>query len=233
MTMKRATLIGMTIAMVWVPRVYAEPSSTVAFDAPTRALLASGDIEKGRTLAESCQRCHGTEGVSKDPVNPVLAGQPASYLFKQLVDYKEDSRENKDMSKRARKLDEQEMADLSAFYASLPAPPRQSRADEATLSLVFQGDEKRMIKPCASCHGRDGEGGKRDTPAISGQALDYFVTTMTELKEGDRVNDIYSRMRLIAEALTDDEIEALAAYYAAPASAHEQASEGDAGAGGN
>ena len=34
-------------------------------------------------------------------------------------------------------------------------------------------------------------------------------------KEGDRSNDVYSRMRLIAEALTDEEIEALAAYYAA------------------
>lgn len=37
---------------------------------------------------------------------------------------------------------------------------------------------------------------------------------MLAFKEGDRTNDIYSRMRYVSEALTEAEIEALADYYA-------------------
>ena len=72
-----------------------------------------------------------------------------------------------------------------------------------------------MIKACASCHGRDGRGGQFDHPALAGQYPEYLVYTMTEFQEGDRSNDIYSRMRTIAEALTEEEIEGLAGYYGA------------------
>lgn len=39
---------------------------------------------------------------------------------------------------------------------------------------------------------------------------------MEAFQEGDRTNDIYSRMRLIAKVLTTKEIQALADYYSAP-----------------
>ena len=54
-----------------------------------------------------------------------------------------------------------------------------------------------------------------DHPALAGQHQEDLVYTLTEFKEGDRTNDIYARMRGIAEALTEEEIEALAAYYGA------------------
>ena len=80
--------------------------------------------------------------------------------------------------------------------------------------LVVYGDPERLLKACSSCHGRDGRGGQFDHPAISGQIKTYLIDTMLAFKEGDRTNDIYSRMRYVAEALTEDEIEALAEYYA-------------------
>ena len=79
--------------------------------------------------------------------------------------------------------------------------------------LVFRGDPTRLLKACASCHGRDGRGGQFDHPALSGQYPEYFIYTLTEFQEDDRTNDIYSRMRHIAQALTEEEIEALASYY--------------------
>ena len=45
---------------------------------------------------------------------------------------------------------------------------------------------------------------------------------MTEFKEGDRGNDVYSRMRVVAEALTEAEIEGLAAYYGMAVPAEEE-----------
>jgi cytochrome c553 len=73
------------------------------------------------------------------------------------------------MLKRVKDLDDQQMADLAVWFASLAA----------------------------------------------GQYPEYLVYTLTEFKEGDRTNDVYSRMRYVAEALTEEEIEALAGYYAA------------------
>jgi len=197
---------------------HAEPSSLIAFDAPTRALLASADAARGKeTAADSkCNKCHGADGISQDPEDPSLAGQRASYTFKELMDYRSKHRDNRDMFKRVRSLDDRQLADMAAWYASLPLPPsaKAAEASAATRRLVFKGDPKRMLKPCASCHGRGGEGSQRDSAAITGLRRSYFVATMQAFKTDDRTNDIYSRMRVIAAALTDEEIEGLADYYA-------------------
>jgi cytochrome c553 len=52
-----------------------------------------------------------------------------------------------------------------------------------------------------------------DIPASAGQQAEYFEATLKDYKTGNRHNDIYSRMRLIAKQLTDEEIKDLAQYY--------------------
>ena len=216
MSMNKITLISAALALVSSMPVAAEPSSNVAFDAETRALLASGDPEKGKEVAANnkCNKCHSENGIAEDPDDPNLAGQLNSYLYKQLRDYQDKKRESKDMLKRTKKLEKQDLAHLAAWYASLPTPERMGKASDATLQLINKGDPKRMIKACGSCHGRKGQGGKHDAATLNGMSRGYFVTTMTEFKEEDRDNDIYSRMRNIAEPLTEVEIEALADFYA-------------------
>jgi cytochrome c553 len=220
--MMKHLILLMTGLCLVAPLATAEPSSEVAFDAETRALLAAADPQRGEALANKgrCHRCHGEAGVSDDPVDANIAGLRASYSFKQLKDYQAGSRSSRDMKKQTRKLDDQQMADLSVWFASLAPAQREASmgVDESVRRLVFRGDPQRMIKACSSCHGRDGRGGQYDHPAIAGQNRDYFVETLVAFKEGDRTNDVYSRMRLIAEALTDAEIEGLAAYYAAAVS---------------
>ena len=211
-----AVLSGMILL---APIVGAEPSSEVAFDLPTIRLLRAADPARGEALAKEgkCARCHGDAGVSDDPEDVNIAGLRASYAYKQLKDYQNKSRDARDMYKVTRDLDDQQLADLAAWYASQePAPQAVGQAtDPAILKLVFNGDPKRLLKACASCHGQRGEGGQFDSPPITGQYPEYFITTMTEFREGDRSNDIYGRMRTTAEALTEAEIEALAAYYSA------------------
>jgi len=208
------------IAVVMCSQAIAAPSSEVAFDQATRALLKSGDIERGKALVKKkkCARCHGKvgPGISDDSEKPNLAGHMASYTFKQLKDYKHKDRSSREMVKKAKVLNDQGMADISQYYASLTALPASGLAvDPAIIKLVYKGDPKRMLKPCATCHGRKGEGGKHDSAALTGQRLSYFITSLEDFREGDRSNDIYSRMRLIAEQLTDEEIEGLANYYSA------------------
>jgi cytochrome c553 len=79
--------------------------------------------------------------------------------------------------------------------------------------MVEQGDGKRILPPCFVCHGGKGQGEKQDIPALAGQQADYFARTLLEYKIGQRHNDIYSRMRFIAQQLSEEEIKELAQYY--------------------
>jgi len=205
--------------VVLIPVAGAEPSSQVAFDVPTLQLLRAADPARGEALAKEkkCSKCHGDNGVSEDPEDNNIAGMQPSYLYKQLKDYQDENRDDRDMLKQTRDLDDQQMADLAVWFAAQQplAPAADRNRDPAILRLVYEGDPQRLIKACASCHGRRGQGGQFDSPRLSGQYPEYFIYTMTEFKEGDRSNDIYSRMRIIAEALTEEEIEGLAGYYSA------------------
>jgi len=218
--MSMMRLMTLLAGMLWsLPAVIAEPSSEVAFDLATLALLKAADPARGEALAaeSKCSRCHGDAGVSEDPEDVNIAGLRASYIYKQLKDYQTEKRDDRDMVKQTRDLDDRQLADLAVWFAAQqPAQPAADRnLDPAVLRLVYHGDPDRMIKACASCHGRDGRGGQFDHPALAGQYPQYLVFTLNEFRGGDRSNDVYARMRSIAEALTEEEIEALAGYYGA------------------
>ncbi|MEA1888454.1 MAG: c-type cytochrome [Pseudomonadota bacterium] len=202
-----------------LPVAHAEPSSAVAFDLPTIKLLKSADPANGEALAKEskCAKCHGDMGVSDDPDDVNIAGMSASYAFKQLKDFQTKKRDDKDMYKKTKKLDDKQLADLAAWYATLePAKPAADREMTAAVrKLIIHGDPERLLKACAACHGRKGQGGQFDHPALTGQNQVYLVDSMTAFQDGDRTNDIYSRMRYVSEVLTEEEIEALASYYAA------------------
>ena len=78
----------------------------------------SGNVAAGKSKAENCGACHGEDGNSQDPNNPRLAGQYESYLVKALQDYKSGVRKNPIMNGMAGSLSEDDIKDISAFYAS-------------------------------------------------------------------------------------------------------------------
>lgn len=198
----------------------AEISSNVAFDKQTRAIINAGNISAGKTKAAvmKCNKCHGENAQGDDDVS--VAGHPITYLYKQLQDFKDKKRDGI-MTKKVKKLSKQDMADLSVWYSSLPFAKASQKGGKIATKLVYKGDPKRMLKPCATCHGQDGQGGKYDSPALTGQNRDSFIEMMEAFKEGDRTNDIYSRMRLVAKELTTKEIETLADYYSAATNTEE------------
>ena len=210
--MKKILTLSMLICLSGP--AFAEPSSLVAYDKETRALIRSGNIDNGQALAKSakCKKCHSMNGIAEDQDDPNIAGMSATYIFKQLKDYKDETRSEKGMFKAVRKLSDQDISDLSAYYASQQIPAA-AHATDTVPRLVHYGDPKRMVRACNSCHGQNGEGGMYDMPALNGQSKGYFVATMEEFQEEDRTNDIYWRMRDIAKELTEDEIELLADYY--------------------
>lgn len=83
---------------------------------------AGGDAKAGEEKAATCAACHGADGVSQIPSNPILAGQYPSYLEQALKSYRSGERENAIMAGFAAQLSDQDIADLAAWFASQDGP---------------------------------------------------------------------------------------------------------------
>ncbi len=204
------------IVMLSIPGLLiAEPSSQIAWTPDTLNFVKSGNPVNGKRLSETCAGCHGENGVSTIAAYPSLAGQNANYTFKELNDYAANDRKSEIMTPIAQSLSKKDMADIAAWFSSLPTPKKKNsdKSLEKAEKLVYEGDSKRTLTPCYLCHGKEGKGEKMDTPALAGQQAEYFAQTLKAYKSGERHNDIFSRMRLISKQLSEQEIQELAEYY--------------------
>ena len=91
-----------------------------AFLAASITTYAAGDPARGSELRDECSDCHGEEGLG-DEEYPRLAGLDESYLLEQMALIKngESSEEAEMMLWFFEDLEEQDLADLAAYYASL------------------------------------------------------------------------------------------------------------------
>lgn len=187
----------------------------------TQQTMPEGDVVAGEKLHNSmfCASCHGAKGESLSGNWPALAGQKAAYTYKQLLDYRSGLRHEDHRSAImvtvAQMLDEQQMADLAAFYQAQPLT-NCNLAEKVKPTLVKHGDPERLLTPCAACHGAQGQGGVNETTALRSMPREYFIRTMHAFRDGSRHNDTMKGMRQFAMPLTDKEIEELADYYACP-----------------
>ncbi len=210
--MKKVILLA---ALCWPLVATAQPATQVAWTVEQLNFVKAGNPQKGKELAQTCNACHGVSGISSMPGTPSLAGQLPTYLYRQLQDYANGSRDQAVMSALAKTLSKADAADLAAWFGSLPQAFQSNSpmVYEKAEKLVKNGDNQRIIPPCEVCHAGSGHGQKIDIPALSGQNAEYLCTILKAFKNGSRHNDIYSRMRSIAETLSDEEIEELSFYY--------------------
>jgi cytochrome c553 len=78
---------------------------------------AAGELP---AILTECAACHGADGVGRDVEIPNLAGQQERYLYLQLQNFKSGKRPHKEMRYESRHLSDDEMRDVSHFYAQLP-----------------------------------------------------------------------------------------------------------------
>ena len=83
-------------------------------------IQAAGDPASGEQLKDECTDCHGEYGIGDDEY-PQIAGLDEAYLLEQLKLIKkgERSEEAEMMLWFFEDLEEQDLADLAAYYASL------------------------------------------------------------------------------------------------------------------
>ena len=95
-----------------------------------------------------------------------------------------------------------------AAEASSADTPGLADGDAATLALVAVG--RGQAWSCASCHGEAGQG-NLSTPRLAGQPAGYLKKQLQDFASGLRANE---SMAVVARALSDEEMEKLARYYA-------------------
>lgn len=179
--------------------------------------LAAGDAAAGKSKSGLCAGCHGADGNSMNPEWPKIAGQNEAYLLKQLKDFKSGKRNNPTMSGMAAPLTEQEMADLSAFYAGQTGTTGES--DAALVDLgekVYRGGNKKSGVPaCMGCHGPAGSGNApAGFPALAGQHAQYTANSLREFQQEKRANDSNKMMRMTAAKMSQKEIDAVSSFLA-------------------
>ncbi|GFE78147.1 cytochrome c [Steroidobacter agaridevorans] len=176
----------------------------------------AGSAEKGQAKAAPCVACHGVNGNSVNPEWPNLAGQHETYIKRQLSAFKSDQRQNVLMTPMAKPLSDEDIADLGAYFASqkstgtLEAEPSKVALGQ---KLFRGGDPAKGIAACAACHGPDGAGNPAAGYAqIKGQHATYTINQLKAYRSGTRQTDPNQMMRNVASLLTDEQIDAVAAY---------------------
>ena len=180
------------------------------------AVPAKPDLAKGQEKAtQVCVACHTADGSRGSPANPILQGQHADYLAKQLTEFKAGTRANAVMSGMAAALTEDDIKNLSAFYASKQAKPgfAKSKDSVALGERIYRGGiAAKQVPACAGCHSPTGAGIPAQYPRLAGQHADYAEAQLNGFRAGQRANG--PMMTTIAARLSDREIKAVTDYTA-------------------
>ena len=131
---------------------------------------------------DTCWSCHGQNARPKDPGIPVIQGQRADYLEKQLRDFRSGARDSQIMSSMAESIPANQVARAGAIIAALPWPEPGERSSTP---------EPAGIAVCRACHGDDLKGGMSTegiAPRLAGQMAEYLADQMSAFARGERTN---------------------------------------------
>lgn len=191
-------------------------SSVAVAQTPSKPDAARGQQISGQV----CAACHGADGNSPLPPNPILAGQHAEYIQKQLANFKSEAgkpaeRPSPIMAGMVANLSADDMRSLGAYFEAQKPRPRAARdADLVRLGqAIYRGGIlAKGVAACSACHGPSGAGVPAQFPRLAGQFSEYTTAQLKAFRSGDRANDPNRTMRALAEKLSDREIAAVAEY---------------------
>ena len=166
---------------------------------------ADGDAERGKVLADTCKGCHAVDSYTNVYPTyhvPKVAGQNAGYLISALTLYRDGQRKHPTMTAQAASLSDQDIQDIAAYMADA------AQAASANGALPDAG------QVCAACHGQTGISPIPTNPNIAGQYVDYLEQALAQYKRGERKGPKAIAMQAQLMAVSDDDLAAIAAYYA-------------------
>jgi cytochrome c553 len=171
----------------------------------------AADLGAGKEKAELCIGCHGEAGISQTENIPSLAGQPDQFIQWQLVFFRAGARKNEQMQPVVEQINNDDIRNLGAYFASL-APPKATQPDDNP-DLSKKGAQAAVGRRCASCH-TDSFAGTKAVARIAGQREEYLLKALHDYKSGVRSGGGMAAMADVAYPLSEEEITALAHYLA-------------------
>ena len=175
------------------------------------SLAHAAAVAAGKEKADLCVGCHGEAGISQTENIPTLAAQPDQFIQWQLVFFRSGSRKNEQMQPIVEQINNDDIRNLGAYFASL-APPKASKPDDNP-DLSRKGAEAAAGRRCASCH-TDSYAGTKAVARIAGQREEYLLKALHDYKSGLRSGGGQAAMAEVAYPLSEEEITALAHYFA-------------------
>jgi cytochrome subunit of sulfide dehydrogenase len=184
----------------------------LAFAAAPMALAAG---------VESCVGCHGQDGISTDGDTPTIAGASAFFIENQLFQFQGGDRPcvadlfgkvagaaAADHCALVADLSEGDIEGIAAHYAEQPFKAASQSVDAGQAEAGAAIYER----SCARCHTGGGSDPADDAGILAGQWKPYLERALTDFREGRR--DQPATMEREVKALSDADIQALAAYFA-------------------
>jgi cytochrome c553 len=171
----------------------------------------AADLAAGKQKAELCIGCHGEAGISQTENIPSLAGQPDQFIQWQLVFFRAGARKNEQMQPIVEQINNDDIRNLGAYFASLTSPKAPAPDDNPDLSK--KGAQAAVGRRCASCH-TDSFAGTKAVARIAGQREEYLLKALHDYKSGVRSGGGMAAMADVAYPLSEEEITALAHYLA-------------------
>jgi len=158
-------------------------------------------------LAEGgCNSCH-KPGV---PFMPLINGQPEQYLKTVMLQQRDGQRQSLVMGDLLKEYPDEKLDTLAKYYANSV----WVSAGEASNSELVRTGAAIHQKRCVGCHGQDGRRASGMTPRLAGQTISYFKSQMSAYLD-PQVKMPSEVMRTIVKGMSQQEIDALAHYYAA------------------
>jgi cytochrome c553 len=205
-------IVTLDLCLVGFAHAQSEPRKP---DVSRGAVIAAQGTATG---AAACALCHAFNGISDGSgAFPRIAAQPAFYLARQLRAFASGDRANAVMSPIAKVLSDDDIADVTAYYAGVKAPylplarPAPALIDHGE-QLAKVGSAAKDLPACNNCHGPGGTGEPPAIPYLAGQYAQYITFELQMWQRGYRKNSQDTMLR-IAGKLDDRDIAALAAYY--------------------
>lgn len=178
--------------------------------------VSSPDGRAESLAVRNCTWCHGGAVQGYTPA-PRLAGQHPRYLEKQIVNFREHTR-NSPFSKQymwgaAANLGPRSARDLAIYFSTIPPKPANDgdRRLVATGRAIYQeGMPDSNIVACVACHGPNAQG-VSEIPRLAGLAYTYLKRRLEQWGQGYNAA-AGPPMPHIASKLSSSQIEALGSY---------------------
>jgi cytochrome c553 len=186
------------------------------------AIAAFKKVDSMEARVQGCVTCHGQSGQgTNNEYFPRIAGKPATYLYNQLVAFRDGKRVYPPMNYLVAYLPDAYLKDIAEHFAKQRPPFQAKQQIIATASeiargatLAVSGDASKQVPPCVACHGPGLTGMEPGIPGLVGLRASYIVAQLTRWRTGNRQAAQPDCMKRIADHLSLDDMRAVATWLA-------------------